>query len=633
VADPSTYRPAPGTIPTRPGVYRFRDADDRVIYVGKAINLRSRLSNYFQNVSRLHPRTAKMVTTAARVDWTVVETEVEALTLEYTWIKEFEPRFNVKFRDDASYPYLCVTMSDEIPRVLVTRGKHRKGDRYFGPYTKAWAIRDTVDRLLRVFPIRSCTKGVLRAAQQSGRPCLMGFIDKCAAPCVGRISIEDHRALAEDFCDFMAGSTGKFTRRIEQAMRDAAARQDYEAAARYRDDLKALEKVMERNAVVFSDATDADVIALAVDELEASVQVFHVRGGRIRGQRGWVAEILDESDAPDLIQRVLLRLYEQEQPPREILVPELPADLGTLRELWPARTEVRVPQRGDKKDLLATVKENAEQGLALHKLRRGGDLTRRSRALEDLQEALDLPAAPLRIESFDISHTMGTNVVASQVVFEDGLPKKSDYRRYRITGAAARDDTASMRDVLTRRLRHHLEERDRTRDLDDPDERRFAYPPSLLLVDGGPPQVAAAQEVLDELGITDIALAGLAKRLEEVWLPGEAFPVVLPRTSESLFLLQRVRDEAHRFAISYHRSKRGRSVQESALDGVPGLGAARRRALLETFTTVAAIRDADDDQLLAVPGIGPALVAALREHLAGEEPGPAVDMATGEIIG
>lgn len=632
MADPSIYRPAPGTIPTRPGVYRFRDADDRVIYVGKAVNLRSRLSNYFQNVARLHPRTAKMVTTASRVDWTVVETEVEALTLEYTWIKEFEPRFNVKFRDDASYPYLCVTMSEEIPRVVVTRGKHRKGDRYFGPYTKAWAIRDTVDRLLRVFPIRSCTKGVLRGAQQSGRPCLMGYIDKCAAPCVGWIGIDEHRAMAEDFCDFMAGSTGKFTRRIEQAMQDAAVREDFEAAARYRDDLKALESVMERNAVVFSDATDADVIALATDDLEASVQVFHVRGGRIRGQRGWVAELLDDSDEADLVQRILLRLYEQEQPPREILVPVVPADAATLSELWSVRTRVRVPQRGDKKDLMATVRENAEQGLALHKLKRGGDLTRRSRALEDLQDAFGLPDAPLRIESFDISHTMGTNVVGSQVVFEDGLPKKSDYRRYAIKGEAARDDTASMRDILTRRLKHHLDEKERPRDGDGSDDRRFAYPPSLILVDGGPPQVAAAQEVLDELGITDIALAGLAKRLEEVWLPGEEFPVVLPRTSEALFLLQRVRDEAHRFAIRYHRSKRGRGVQESALDGVPGLGAARRKAVLERFTTVAAVRAASDHDLLAVPGVGPTLVRALREHLATDEPGPAVDMATGEIV-
>jgi len=631
VVDPSTYRPPSSSIPTRPGVYRFRDADDRVVYVGKAVNLRARLSNYFQNVAGLHPRTAKMVTTASRVDWTVVETEVEAMTLEYTWIKEFEPRFNVKFRDDASYPYLCVTMSEEIPRVLVTRSKHRKGDRYFGPYTKAWAIRDTVDRLLRVFPIRSCSPGVFRAAQRSGRPSLNAYIGKCAAPCVGWISVEDHRALTEDFCDFMAGHTGKFTRRIEAAMRDAAERQDYEGAARHRDDLKALKTVMERNAVVFSDATDADVIALATDELEASVQVFHVRGGRIRGQRGWVAELLDDSDETDLVQRVLLRLYEQEQPPREILVPVLPAHIGTLRELWPARTQVRVPQRGDKKDLMATVRENAEQGLTLHKLKRGADLTRRSRALEDLQKALDLDDAPLRIESFDISHTMGTNVVGSQVVFEDGLPRKSDYRRYAITGVAARDDTASMRDVLSRRLRHHLEEKERPRDSEDPDERRFAYPPSLILVDGGPPQVAAAQEALDELGITDIALAGLAKRLEEVWLPGEDYPVVLSRTSEALFLLQRVRDEAHRFAIRYHRSNRGRSVQESVLDGVPGLGAARRKALLERFTTVAAIRAATDDDLLSVPGIGPTLVAALRERLATDEPGPAVDMATGEI--
>lgn len=637
MADPSTYRPRTGDIPTSPGVYRFRDDHDRVIYVGKAKNLRQRLTNYFQDLSVLHPRTRRMVTTAARVEWTVVRTEVEALTLEYTWIKEYDPRFNVKFRDDKSYPYLAVTMGDAVPRVHVTRRPRARTDRSFGPYTQVWAIRETLDLMLRVFPVRTCTAGVFRRAERSGRPCLLGFIGKCSAPCTGEISEADHRDLAEQFCDFMAGNTGRYLERTREQMQRAAARMDYETAARLRDDLQALESVLAKNSVVLSDATDADLVSLVVDELEASVQVFHVRGGRIRGQRGWTAEILDASSPEDLMQRALVTLYAEGEAPHEVLVSVLPADPAQVRDMLGPRVHLRVPQRGEKKELLATVTANAEEALRLHKLRRTGDLTARSKALEDLGEALDLDEPPLRIECFDVSHSQGTNVVASMVVFEDGLPKKSEYRRYSVTGEAARDDTASMHDVITRRLKRHLQPEPPK---DAEEARRFAYPPSLILVDGGPPQVAAAQRAFEELGVTDIALAGIAKRLEEIWLPGEDYPVILPRTSEALFLVQRLRDEAHRFAITYHRSKRGRAMQASALDGIAGLGPARRRALLDRFVTVRAIREAELEQLQEVEGIGPAVAARIQAALrsdaapdsAGTAPGPVIDTATGEIL-
>ncbi|MGO2535801.1 MAG: excinuclease ABC subunit UvrC [Brachybacterium tyrofermentans] len=644
MADPSTYRPERGTIPVRPGVYRFRDEHGRVIYVGKAKNLRQRLSNYFQDLSVLHERTRRMVTTAASVEWTVVGTEVEALTLEYTWIKEFDPRFNVKFRDDKSYPYLALTMGEKVPRVHITRRPRTKGDRTFGPYPQVGAIRETLDLMLRVFPIRSCTAGVYRRAERSGRPCLLGFIGKCAAPCVGDISQEEHRRLAEQFADFMAGNTATYTRRIEKQMRDAAAAMDYETAAGLRDDLAALDKVMEKNSVVLSDATDADLIGLAQDELEASVQVFHVRGGRIRGQRGWTAEILDDSSAPDLVERALTTLYTEGAAPREVLVPVQPTNREQVLALIGKQVDLRIPQRGEKKDLLATVTDNAVDALRLHRLKRTGDITARTKALEALGEALALAEPPLRIECYDISHSHGTNVVGSQVVFEDGLPKKSEYRRYSVSGEAARDDTASMYDVISRRLKHHLDPPEKTEE----ESRRFAYPPSLILVDGGAPQVAAAQRAFDDLGVTDIALAGIAKRLEEIWLPGDEYPVILPRTSEALFLVQRLRDEAHRFAITYHRSKRGRAMQSSALDGIPGLGPARRRALLDRFVTVSAIREAGEEELQEVDGVGPALAAqimvALRSEQAtdtdaatdspqGDEPlDVAVDMATGEIL-
>ncbi|MCA0435362.1 MAG: excinuclease ABC subunit UvrC [Austwickia sp.] len=662
MADPSTYRPRPGEIPTDPGVYRFRDGHGRVIYVGKAKSLRQRLSSYFQDVSGLHPRTQTMVRTGASVEWTVVATEVEALQLEYSWIKEFEPRFNVKYRDDKSYPYLAVTLGEEFPRAQVMRGAKRPGTRYFGPYAHAWAIRETLDQLLRVFPVRTCSKGVFHRAELSGRPCLLGYIDKCAAPCVGRVDAAEHRRIAEELCDFLGGTTGRFVKRLEQQMREAAAELDFETAARLRDDLGALEKALERSAVVLADATDADVFGMAGDELEVAVQVFHVRGGRVRGQRGWVSE-RESADDAELVQQLLMQVYGAESAegvPREVLVPTPPADADAvtalLSEVRGSRVSVRVPQRGDKRALAETVTRNAQQSLARHKVARAGDLTARGQALADLQEALGLAEAPLRIECFDVSHVQGTNVVASMVVFEDGLPRKSEYRRFVVRGDAtdgggAVDDLAAMHEVLTRRFRRHVAGPDAGPvagpdaaaaggevpagiDPDSGKPRRFAYAPQLVVVDGGLPQVTAAAAALEAVGVPDVALVGLAKRLEEVWLPGEQFPVILPRSSEALFLLQRVRDEAHRFAITFHRQRRSKAMTASALDAIPGLGPARKAALLKAFGSVKAMRAASAQELGSVPGIGPALAQTILDRLAaGVAQGTAaVNVMTGEIV-
>jgi excinuclease ABC subunit C len=657
VADPSTYRPRPGEIPTDPGVYRFRDKDGRVIYVGKAKNLRQRLSSYFQDVAALHHRTATMVRTGASVEWTVVSTEVEALQLEYSWIKEFDPRFNVKYRDDKSYPYLAVTLGEEFPRAQVMRGAKRKGTRYFGPYAHAWAIRETLDLALRVFPVRTCSSGVFKRAGQVGRPCLLGYIDKCSAPCVGRVDAQRHREIAEDFCDFMAGETGRFMNRLTAEMKAAAAELDFERAARLRDDIGALERVLEKSAVVLPDATDADVFALAEDELEVAVQLFHVRGGRVRGQRGWVAE-RDAETTPDVVEHLLQQVYGSEAGdavPREVLVPVLPDDAEAL-SLWlsalrGSRVDLRVPRRGDKRTLMETVARNAKQSLARHKVTRAGDLTTRSQALQQLQDALELDEAPLRIECFDISHVQGTQVVGSMVVFEDGLPRKSEYRRFIVRGdeTGATDDTAAMHEVLTRRFRRgQKEEADEAlRDAlaegadgaegDSPEigarPARFAYRPNLVVVDGGLPQVNAAARALEDCGVVDVAVVGLAKRLEEVWVPGEEYPVVLPRTSEGLYLLQRLRDEAHRFAITFHRQRRSKAMTTSQLDGIAGLGEKRRKALLKRFGSVKKIRAASVDELADVPGIGPALATVVAAQLgSGADSMPAVNLATGEVV-
>jgi excinuclease ABC subunit C len=716
MADPSSYRPKPGQIPDSPGVYKFRDEHGRVIYVGKAKSLRQRLSSYFQDLAGLHPRTRTMVTTAASVEWTVVGTEVEALQLEYSWIKEFDPRFNVKYRDDKSYPSLAVTLGEEFPRVQVMRGPKRRGVRYFGPYAHAWAIRETVDLLLRVFPVRTCSAGVFKRSAQVGRPCLLGYIGKCSAPCVGRVSPAEHRELAEEFCDFMAGRTGTYLRRLEREMAAAAEAMEYERAARLRDDIAALRRAMEKNAVVLADATDADLMAVAEDELEAAVQIFHVRGGRVRGQRGWVTDKVEEVGTAGLVEHALQQLYGDERGegvPREVLVPALPEPCEPVQEWLSGRrgsqVDLRVPQRGDKRDLMATVHRNAQQALALHKTRRASDLTTRSRALEEIAEALDLDTAPLRIECFDISHLQGEDVVASMVVFEDGLARKSEYRRFQIKGFSGQDDVRSMHEVVSRRFRRYLAERQRTGEwapppeeagdngadnaaadnaagnatagsaaeptgaapapydaaghraaaaataapgpYEAPDEadtpdlpggpidpdtgrpRKFAYPPQLVVVDGGKPQVAAAARALAELGVEDVAVCGLAKRLEEVWLPEDDDPVILPRTSEGLYLLQRIRDEAHRFAITYQRGKRSKSMKAGALDAVPGLGSARRQALLKHFGSLKRLRAASVAEICEVPGVGPRTAEAVLAALAQATPaGPAVNTATGEIM-
>ncbi|WP_342319793.1 excinuclease ABC subunit UvrC [Corynebacterium mayonis] len=681
MADPQSYRPAAGTIPTEPGVYKFRDPSGRVLYVGKAKNLRARLANYFQPPAQLHPRTRQMVHTASSVEWTVVASEVEALQLEYTWIKRFDPWFNVMYRDDKTYPMLAVSVRESFPRAFFYRGPRRKGVRYFGPFSHAWAVRETLDLLTRVFPVRTCSNGVFNRHEALGRPCLLGYIDKCSAPCVGRVSEADYDEIVQGFLAFMSGRTDMVVKELTSRMNEAAENLEFERAARLRDDLVALDKVMERQTVVLAADTDTDVIGFYTDELEAAVQIFTIRDGRIRAQRGWVVEKsgdepgsmerLDEGTEdparPTLMQDFLIQYYSdavervrQEADedrqlfdkkirrrgvdqqsrqaatppmpvPREILVDTLPEELDQvtelLSELRGGPVSLRVPQRGDKAALMETVRRNAKDALHQHKLKRVGDLTARSQALQDIQDALGLEEAPLRIECTDISHIQGTDVVASLVVFEDGLPKNSDYRRYRIKEAAGdgrSDDVGSIAEVTRRRFRRYNEDKLSTPEEDvfddDPDvettgARRFAYPPQLFIVDGGKPQVNAAQAVFDELGIVDVALIGLAKRLEEVWVAHDDEPLILPRNSEGMYLLQQVRDEAHRFAINYHRQQRSKRMRASALDGVPGLGAVRRTDLVKHFGSVAKIREASIEEIQQVNGIGPKLAETIHEHL------------------
>lgn len=721
MANTVSYRPKAGEIPTSPGVYRFRDATGRVLYVGKAKNLRARLSNYFAPLPTLHERTRRMVLAASSVSWTVVGTEFEALQLEFTWIKEFNPPYNVQFRDDKSYPYLAITLRDEVPRVLVTRNRNLKGARYFGPYTKVWAIKDTVDVMLKVFPMRSCSDTTYKRAAQTGRPCLLGDIGKCAAPCVGRVSKEEHKSIALDFASFMAGNDRSYTQAITKKMQAAAAEFDYESAARYRDQLGAMDTALSKSAVVLTDGTDADIFGIAHDELAAAVQQFIVRGGRIRGVRSWVVDKELDVDLPELVEIVLQNAYEDDmRPPREILVPALPDDHAELEELLSAvrasgsrpsgitnglaleddpeesdpaladeldvetgglphgvdvagtaggaaspsaparpatstdrgnvdrrgnyvpgtdvrgvdidgpqrrtggRVSVRVAQRGDKAALAQTVATNAKNALMLYKTRRSGDFVARSQALADIQEALGMTEAPLRMECYDVSHLSGTNIVASMVVFEDGLPRKDQYRRFSI--ADSTDDTESIYQTLSRRLAHL--------DDDEPipaeagngetgavvdqgaqaERPRFAYRPNLLIVDGGQPQVAAAQRALDDAGVTGIALCGIAKRLEEIWLPDSDFPVILPRNSDALFLFQRIRDEAHRFAITYQRQRRKADITSSLAD-IPGLGPARVKQLLTHFGSVTRLRQAPLEAISEVKGVGPRLAAQIYESL------------------
>jgi excinuclease ABC subunit C len=640
MADTVPWRPKAGEIPTSPGVYRFRDPRGRVLYVGKAKNLRARLSNYFQPLRALHDRTRRMVLTAASVEWTVVGTEFEALQLEYSWIKEFSPPFNVQFRDDKSYPYLAITMGEEVPRVLITRNRKLKGAKYFGPYTKVWAIRETLDLMLKVFPVRSCSDATYRRAELTGRPCLLGDIGKCAAPCVGRIPKDAHRELAQDLASFMGGGDQRYRADLTKRMQEASASLNFEEAARLRDAIGAMDAALSKTAVVLREDVDTDVFGIADDELAASVQQFIVRGGRIRGTRSWVVDKELDVSLGELVETVLRNAYDDDvYPPREVLVPELPDDADELAT-WlsqrraqgreaeglrgSGRTQLRVAERGEKAALAETAARNAAQALMLYKTRRSADFTARSQAISDLQEALGLDEAPLRIECFDVSHLSGTNVVASMVVFEDGLPRKDQYRRFNV--AETTDDTDSIYQVLSRRLAH-LADEDAAPALQG---ERFAYRPNLLLVDGGQPQVAAAQRAIEDSGATGIALAGIAKRLEELWQPDSDFPVILPRNSDALFLVQRLRDEAHRFAITHQRARRKRDIG-SQLAEVPGLGEARVKQLLKHFGSVARLRKATAEDVADVPGFGPVLAAAVVERLHAGDPGPGEDAEEGAL--
>ena len=635
------YRPKPGEIPTAPGVYRFRDAERRVLYVGKAKNLRARLSNYFAPLHTLHERTRRMVTTAASVEWTVVGNDVEALQLEYTWIKEFDPPFNVKYRDDKSYPYLAVTLADEAPRAIVTRRTGIRGARYFGPYPKVWAVNETLDIMLKLFPIRTCKDSDYKRAMQTGKPCFAGQIGRCFGPCSGTVTIEEHRANVERFVAFMQNQDRRIITELTQQMREASLAQDYETAARRRDQLQAAEQFFEKSTVVLRDHVDIDVFGVDHDELAAAVHLFMVRGGRIRGQRSWTVDTELDMGLGDLVDSVVQHAYGDDiRPPSEVVVPALPDDAEALAawlsDLGGRTVRLRAAQRGDKAALLQTATQNARQTLMLYKTRRSADFTARSRALEDIQEALGMEDAPLRIECFDVSHLSGTNIVASMVVFEDGLPRKDEYRRFTIPNSS--DDTDSIHQVLTRRLAYLA---DRTGDADGEREasagptavtgdettdaaasgrrKKFAYRPNLLVVDGGQPQVAAAARALRESGVQGVALCGIAKRLEEIWTPDSDFPVILPRNSDALFLFQRIRDEAHRFAISHQRQRRKRDIS-TVLSEVPGLGPARVKALLTHFGSVARLRGADQTAIAEVPGIGPALAASVRSRLQGDAP-------------
>ncbi len=595
-------RPPAGSIPDNPGSYQFKDAEGRVIYVGKAKNLRARLSNYFQNPRNLHTRTRQMVETAESVEWIQVGNEVEALMLEYSLIQRHKPRFNVRYTDDKSYPFLCLTTIDEWPRAMVMRGKRKKGNRYFGPYGHAYAIRETLDLLLRTFPIRTCTDGKYRRHEKLGKPCLLFHIEKCAGPCVGEIDEPAYAELVDELVSFLEGNTEEIVGRLEVQMQEASEALEFELAAHLRDRLTAVRKAVEKQQMVFARNEDVDVIGLFDDELEAAAQVFYVRKGRVMGRRGFIVDKAEDLDRPELVSRVLERLYFDDNPvgwPKQVLVPELPHDPALyeewLTELRESKVSIRIPQRGDKRALHETVTQNAVESFTRHRLKRSNDHNSRARALNELQSYLDLPIAPLRIECFDMSHIQGSDYVGSMVVMEDGLPKKSDYRRFKIKSVEGNDDFAAMEEVLERRFTAYLAERDVPI---EEREGRFSYPPQLLVVDGGKGQLTSAVRVLDELGLRDeIPVVSLAKQFEEVFVPGEVDSRRLPRQSEALYLLQRIRDESHRFAITYHRSLRDKRMTKSALDGIEGLGPARKKRLAKELGGVNAVKRAELETL------------------------------------
>jgi len=621
---PANFRPE--NIPNEPGVYRFFDKNDRVLYVGKAKNLKNRLTTYF--LSGLAERTDRMVSEAVRCDWTIVSGEVEALQLEYTWIKQFKPPFNVRFRDDKSYPYLALTLNDKFPRLFFTRQEKRKGIKYYGPYIQAWALRTTHDTLLKVFPVRSCTAGNFDRAKSSKRQCLLGDIGKCSAPCVGWISEDEHKELAIKLDKFLSSGNTDLVAILEKEMTEAAANEEFERAARLRDQVNALNTAQESNDAALSETINADVISLYTEGLHTAASIFKVRGGSIRGSRSWILNQNEILEGEDELTPFLISIYgEEELPPELVINREVDESLAKfLSELKGSKVEIRIPQRGEKLELSQTVERNARYSLIQYLSKRANDAAVSGKALNQIQESLGLDGAPLRIECFDISNTSGTTVVASMVVFEDGQAKKSDYRRFIIDTETAQDDTRAMHQVITRRMKRWIS--DQNVELGEV-VGKFAYAPNLIVVDGGAPQVAAAERALLELGITDIAVVGLAKRLEEIWLPGNPDPIILPRNSEGLYLLQRVRDEAHRFAITFHRSRRSRIMLESLLDEIEDLGPARRAALLDRYGSVSAIKKATPEDIAKTPGIGERLAEAIATHLS--EKRVAIDMETGEI--
>jgi excinuclease ABC subunit C len=638
MADPQSYRPS--NIPEHPGVYRFFNKADKVIYVGKAKNLKNRLSNYFQ--ANLATKTNRMVHEAVRVDWTIVSTELEALALEFSWIKQYQPKYNVQFKDDKSYPYLAISLNDEYPMIFITRKDKRSGLKYFGPYTNAWALRNTFEVLLKVFPVRSCSSSNFNRAQRSKRQCLLGDIGKCAAPCVGWISKEDHQSLAQKLNDFMESGMENLLPALHEEMQLASTNEEFERAARLRDQIESFEKAQRSTQGNFSDDLDGDFIALYQDGFHSAGSIFSMQRGSIKGSRSWIVDQEMALEGEDVFASLLFSIYGNGSIsiPRNIYLNAKPENLTEL-EQWlssvsGSKVEVKVPQRGDKVELLDTVKRNAQYSLIQYVSKRATDAAVSGKALTQIEEMLGLTRTPLRIECFDISNISGTSVVASMVVFEDGMPKKSEYRRFIIDTSEGWDDTRAMHQVITRRLKRMLD--DRSVDLAEVSETggrisKFAYPPALIVVDGGKPQVSAAQRALGELGITDIALCGLAKRLEEVWLPNNADPLIFPRNSEGLYLLQRIRDEAHRFAITFHRSRRSKVMLESLLDEIPGLGSARRTALLDRFGSVTAIRKAAVSELATTPGIGEKLAETIAQSLAQIGKSEAVNMTTGEITG
>jgi len=635
VADPQSYRPS--NLPTDPGVYRFFDANEKVIYVGKAKNIKNRLNSYFG--SNLPTKTRRMVHTAVRVDWTLVKTEVEALQLEFTWIKQYNPDFNVQFKDDKSYPYLAIDIKSKFPRLFISRAKKIPGIKYFGPYSHAWALRSTYETLMKIYPIRTCSESNFKTAQRTKRQCLMGDIGKCAAPCVEWISEDDHKKLANDLITFLEKSPEDISKRVEEEMQAAAENEEFEKAARLRDQLSAINKAFESTDRFLNENIEADVLAIHEDITHASLSQFIIQKGRITGSRSWIIDRANILEDESIISAMIGKIYNDSTPPSEILVDQLPAEsddlVAWLTNKRGKSVSLLQPQRGEKVEIVEMVKRNAHQALIQYLSKRANDAAVSGSALTQIADYLELPELPLRIECFDISNIQGTNMVASMVVFEDGQAKKSDYRRFSINDEAGFDDTRAIHHVITRRFKRYLAEKDIDNlqaEIDGAGKPRFAYPPQLVIVDGGKGQVNAAARAFDELGIKDVVLVGLAKRLEEVYLPHTSDPIIFPRHSEALYLFQRIRDEAHRFAITFHRSKRSKMMLESLLDEIPGLGEVRRKSLLDVFGSVTALRKANVFELAAVPGIGEKMAEMIISHLQISQRSENIDMETGEIL-